>query len=151
MVLLTASLFNFMEASATVNEIYHCNLVQDGRTVAKAKLKLSDDGSGLEYIIECHGIEDITMAHLHLGKPGKIGPPVAWLYPPSPPPRLIPGKLNGILAKGTITERDMRGPFKGKPFSFLINQINAENIYINIHTKAHAGGSICGPVHLTEQ
>lgn len=130
---------------------FHCSLGMDGRDMAEVELRLSEDGSALHYRLEVHHIEDITMAHLHLGRPGEIGSPVAWLYPAGPPPELIPGLFKGILARGTITGDDFVGPLRGKPLSSLIAEIRAGNVYVNIHTQTYARGEICGPVYLTDR
>lgn len=130
---------------------FHCSLGMDGRVMAEAELQLSEDGSALQYKLVVHNVEDITMAHLHLGKAGEIGTPVAWLYPAGPPPRLIPGLFEGVLAQGTITRDDLMGSMRGKPVSSLIAEIRAGNVYVNIHTRTHARGEICGPVYLTNK
>mgnify|MGYP001071398145 CR=1 FL=1 len=116
--------------------------------MAEAELQLSEDGSALHYELVVHNVEGITMAHLHLGKAGEIGTPVAWLYPPGPPPKLIPRVFDGLLAAGTITAGDLIGAMRGRPLSQLIDEIRADNVYINLHTKTHPRGDICGPVYL---
>lgn len=130
------------------NSSFHCTLGLGGSVLAEAEMQLSEDGSALLYTLEVHGIRDITMAHLHLGKPGTPGTPVVWLYPPSPPPKLIPGPFEGVLARGKITENELIGALRGRPLSSLIEEIQAGNVYVNIHTRDHAGGDICGPVVL---
>lgn len=130
---------------------FHCSLGMDGQVMAKGEFTLSEDGSVLQYKLEVHHVEDITMAHLHLGKVGEIGTPVVWLYPVGPPPRLIPGLFEGVLAQGTIAGDDLIGALRGKPLLSLIAEIRAGNVYVNIHTRAHARGDICGPVYLTEE
>lgn len=127
---------------------FHCSLGMHGRVMVEGKFSLSEDGSALKYELVVHNLEDITMAHLHLGKAGEIGTPVAWLYPTAPPPKLIPGPFEGILAQGTITEEDLIGSLRGQPLSSLIAHIRAGNVYANIHTRTHARGEICGPVYL---
>lgn len=133
------------------NHSYHCTVGIEGNVLAEVEMQLSEDGSALLYTLEVYRIRDITMAHLHLGKPGALGTPVVWLYPPSPPPRLIPGPFEGVLARGKITENELIGPLRGRPLSSLIEEIQAGNVYVNIHTRDHAGGDICGPVVLVDQ
>ncbi len=143
----------FISGSASAGETnrFHCNLGSDGRALAKAELQLLEDGSAIIYTLEVfHRIEDISMAHLHLGKAGEIASPVVWLYPAGPPPRLIPGPFEGILTQGTITEDRLVGPLRGKPLSLLIAEIRAGNVYVNIHTRTRPRGEICGPVYLSE-
>lgn len=130
------------------NRSFHCTLGLGGNVLAEAEMQLSEDGSALLYTLEVYRIRDITMAHLHLGKPGTLGTPVVWLYPSSPPPELIPGPFEGVLARGKITENELIGPLRGKPLSSLIEEIQAGNVYVNVHTRDHATGDICGPVAL---
>ncbi|MCF8082731.1 MAG: CHRD domain-containing protein [Deltaproteobacteria bacterium] len=130
---------------------FYCSLGLDGRAMAEGEFMLSENRSTLRYKLVVHNVKDITMAHLHLGQARKIGTPVAWVYPAGPPPKPIPGMFDGVLAEGTITGEDLMGPLKGLPLSSLINQIQAGNVYLNIHTKAHPRGDICGPVYLIEE
>jgi hypothetical protein len=48
-------------------------------------------------------------AHIHFGKLGQNGPVIAALFNPnmSSPPT---GKVNGLLAKGSIKSSDLQGP-----------------------------------------
>ncbi|WP_435549631.1 hypothetical protein [Desulfobacterium sp. N47] len=78
-----------------------------------------------------------------IGKAGKIGTPIVWLYPAGPPPKLIPGLFDGILAQETITGANLIVPMRGSPLSLRIAGIRAGNVYVNIHTKTHAHGDIC--------
>jgi hypothetical protein len=109
-----------------------------------AVLRLSKDGSELHYRVTVSRIENVTMAHLHLAPAGANGPVVAWLYPSSPPPQLIEGRLNGVLAAGTITESDLVGLLGGATLADLVDQIEAGNVYVNVHTSAYPAGEIRG-------
>lgn len=75
------------------------------------------------------------MAHLHLGPADTPGPIVVWLYPSRPPAQPLPGRTQGTLAEGDITAADLTGPLAGRPFSALVDQIEAGNIYVNVHTN----------------
>jgi hypothetical protein len=131
---------------------FHCVLTRGSpQPLAEASFRLSEDGTRLHYTLKVHGIENITMAHLHLGKTGQIGTPIVWLYPSSPPPRLIPGKFDGVLAQGTITEKDLIGGLRGRSLSDLIREMRAGNTHVNIHTMDNPEGSICGQVYLEEE
>jgi hypothetical protein len=131
---------------------FHCVLTRGSpQPLAEVSLRLSEDETQLHYTLKVHNIENITMAHLHLGKVDHIGTPAVWLYPSSPPPKLIPGKFDGVLAQGTITARDLIGGLRGRPLSDLIREMQAGNIHVNVHTKEHPEGSICGQVYLEEE
>jgi hypothetical protein len=131
---------------------FHCVLTGGSpQPLAEVSFRLSEDGTQLHYTLKVHNIENITMAHLHLGKVGHIGTPVAWLYPSSPPPKLIAGKFDGVLAQGTITAKDLIGGLRGRPLADLIDEMRAGNIHVNVHTREHPEGSICGQVYLEEE
>ncbi len=67
--------------------------------------------------------ENVTMAHIHIGNASMNGPIVVWLYPEAPPAMLIPGRFNGVLAKGTINASDFVGPLGGKTIDDLIDPL----------------------------
>ena len=104
----------------------------------------------LHYRLEVEHIEDIVMSHLHLGTVEDFGTPVVWLYPPSPPPKLVPGEFSGVLAEGVIEEEDLIGPLRGQTTSELVSHIERDLVYANIHTREHLKGEICGQVRLLE-
>jgi len=129
-------------------EHFYCSISFQDNVMASAEFSVSEDGTALHYKLEVKNVGDITMAHLHLGRMGHIGSPVVWLYPQGPPPRLIQGTFTGILSEGTITSDDLRGPLRNRPLSVLLGQIKAGEVYINIHSREHPHGEICGPVIL---
>jgi hypothetical protein len=104
----------------------------------------------LHYKLEVKKIDDIIMAHLHLGTVKDFGTPVVWLYPASPPPKLVQGEFSGVLAEGVISEEDFIGPLRGRPMSELVNLLENGQVYANIHTQEHRKGEICGQVRLIE-
>jgi hypothetical protein len=106
--------------------------------------QLSRDGTELSYRLIASNIENVTQAHIHFGPAGVNGPVVAWLYPSGPPPELIPGRHDGVLATGTITEGDLVGPLAGEPLSVLVELIMEGNAYVNVHTSQHPPGEIRG-------
>lgn len=107
-------------------------------------LQLSTDGSALDYRLIVANIENVTQAHLHRAPAGTNGGVVAWLYPSGPPAQLIPGRSDGVLATGTITDADLVGPLAGASLSDLVDAIEAGNIYANVHTSQFPGGEIRG-------
>jgi len=133
---------------------YYCPLtLPDTGTapLAEAIFEKADSAVEIHFTLKVHNLANITMAHLHLGLKGGISTPVVWLYPSSPPPKLISGLFNGVLAEGTITSNDLVGPLRGQPLSALIKEMEAGNTYVNIHTKEHPEGSLCGQVELSVQ
>jgi hypothetical protein len=112
----------------------------------QAIFQLSKDGTELHYKLIVANIENVMMAHIHLGPAGVNGPVVAWLYPSAPPPALIEGRFSGVLAEGTITAASLVGPLAGEPLSALIDAIEAGNTYVNVHTSQYPGGEVRGQI-----
>lgn len=110
----------------------------------QAVFHLSKDGTELRYRLIVANIENVLQAHLHLAPAGENGPVVAWLYPSGPPPELIPGRTQGVLATGTITAADLVGPLEGASLDQLVDAILAGDIYVNVHTQQFPGGEIRG-------
>lgn len=116
------------------------------RATGLAKFQLSKDGSALSYKLIVANIEDVLMAHIHVAPTGQNGPVVAWLYPSAPPPQLIPGRSNGVLAEGTITAANLVGPLAGEPLHALVEVMSSGGTYVNVHTSAHPPGEIRGQI-----
>jgi hypothetical protein len=121
---------------------------RDSTAEADVKLKLSPDGQELRYDLKItEPITDVLQAHLHHGAAGSNGPIVAWLYPTDQEAvRLIPGEFDGRLARGVITEADLRADFAGDWEGFLEALENGE-IYANVHTVRFPPGEIRDQVH----
>lgn len=117
---------------------------RDTEAQGQLTLTLSADSASIAYRLMATNIVDIQQAHLHLAPAGDNGSIVAWLYPAGPPAQLIPGRHTGILAEGEITE--LVGPMAGQEIIDLWEQIQAGNIYGNVHTVEFPGGEIRGQV-----
>lgn len=113
----------------------------------QAIFKLSKDGTELHYKLIVANIENVIMAHIHNAPPEANGGVVVWLYPSGPPPSLIPGRTDGILAQGVITEEDLRGSLAGKDFEDLIDLMVSGLTYVNVHTTQNPGGEIRGQIY----
>jgi len=107
-----------------------------------ASFWISADGTEIRYALTVANLQDVTMAHLHLGEIGKNGPPIVWLYPSAPPPKEIAGPSNGQLSEGTIKAADLVGPMAGKTIGDLVTAIKAHDVYVNVHTKENPDGEI---------
>ena len=114
----------------------------------QATFHLDKTGEELSYKLIVANIEDVTMTHIHLGGPDENGPVVVWLYPEDgPPPALIEGRFDGVLAEGTITDADLVGELDGASLDDLVAEIRDGNTYVNVHTVAHPAGEIRGQIH----
>jgi hypothetical protein len=106
-----------------------------------------DDGSSMKYKLVVNGLDNVTMAHIHVAEvPGGNGPPVLWLYPDAPPPSLIEGTFNGLLASRSVTSDDLTGAAGIGSLAELMAAIDQGRAYVNVHTSAFPGGEIRGTI-----
>ncbi|MDA8412469.1 MAG: CHRD domain-containing protein [Desulfobacteraceae bacterium] len=112
------------------------------QATGKAEFKLSKDGKELTYKLTVTDIENVTAAHIHLGKKGKDGPPLAGLF--AGPKK--EGKFSGVLAAGILTEKDLIGSVKDKPLTELVKLIKSGSTYVNVHTDKYPGGELRGQI-----
>jgi|YelNatPaOPRAMG01_1025707.scaffolds.fasta_scaffold00415_36 hypothetical protein len=98
----------------------------------EAIFTFSKDGKKLFYRLIVHNIDKVIMAHIHHAPAGKDGPIAAWLYKGK-----VSGKVNGLLAKGTITNKDVN-------LDSLKTWINNSEAYVLVHTKKYPNGEIRG-------
>ena len=100
----------------------------------EATFDFSKDGKKLYYKVIAHNIDGVIMAHIHHAPAGKDGPIAVWLYKGK-----ATGKVNGILSKGIITNKDVN-------LDSLKTWINEGNAYALIHTKAYPNGELRGTI-----
>jgi len=108
-----------------------------------ATFKVNEDETELTYQLVLANIQDVTMAHIHVGASDVLGPVVVFLLHPVDAPE---GRFSGVVAQGTVTAADLVGPLAGHPLSDLVAQMEAGNTYANAHTIAHPGGEIRGQI-----
>jgi len=108
-----------------------------GKTKAKghAVFRFSKDGKSLSYQLYVYDIDSVSMSHIHHGPFGKEGPIAVWLYKGK-----ITGKFNGLLSKGTITDKDIN-------LDTLRTWMNAGDTYVLVHTQKFPNGEIGGKIH----
>jgi hypothetical protein len=94
-------------------------------------LKLNAAETELSYKLISSNIENVIVAHIHLGPVGVNGPVVVFLTGTFAPGE---GRTNGVLATGTITAANLTGPLAGMPLSVLVDHIRDGNTYVNVHT-----------------
>ena len=138
-------------AQMTMNFRAHLSSDQEVPPVAsmatgEAVFRLSKDGMMLKYTLIVANIEQVRMAHIHLAQAGQNGGVVAWLYPSGPPPVVIDGKTNGVLAKGELKAENLVGSLAGMSLMDLLDAMKAGNAYVNVHTDGYPGGEIRGQI-----
>jgi hypothetical protein len=107
-----------------------------------AHFRLSEDGTRLFFKIFLEDIEDVTVAHIHLGEKGVNGPVVVTLFGPlEKPVSIVEAEFTGV-----ITRRDLEGPLEGCSLEALIRQMKKGNTYVNVHTFEHPDGEIRGQI-----
>jgi hypothetical protein len=117
----------------------------DSKSTGVAKFQESLNGQRIDYQVILANISGVMGAHIHIGKQGQNGPVVAGLFNSnmSGPPT---GKVNGLLAKGTIKQSDLQGPLTGHPMDDLDHLLASHGAYVNIHTQQHQNGEIRGQI-----
>lgn len=140
---LTASLGFAAEKSfsAKLSGKYSTPVVKT-KAQGKTEFKLSKDGKELSFKLTVKDIENVTAAHIHMGKKGVNGPPLAGLF--AGPKK--EGKFSGTLAEGTIMEKDLVGDLKGKSLDELVKLFKSGSTYVNVHTDANPDGEIRGQI-----
>ena len=133
---------NFVAHLSGDQEVPAADTLAQGQAI----FNLSRDGNSIRYRLIVANIENVRMAHLHLAPAGQNGGVVVWLYPEGPPPQKIEGRVNGVLAIGTISEDDLVGDLAGYSIDELIGEMLDGNIYVNVHTDQFPGGEIRGQV-----
>jgi len=112
------------------------------KATGDAEFKLSKDGKEITYILNVKDIENVSAAHIHAGKKGESGAPVAPLF--MGPKK--EGEFSGELAKGTITDKDLVGKLAGKTMGDLIKLMKEGGAYVNVHTAKNPAGEIRGQI-----
>jgi hypothetical protein len=118
----------------------------DSRAQGQAIFQLSKDGTAIDYKLIVANIENVTQSHIHLGPAGVNGPVIVWLYPSAPPAQLIPGRSQGVLAEGTITDASLVGLLAGGTLEDLLDEMRAGNTYVNVHTSQFPPGEVRGQI-----
>ncbi|HET7391784.1 MAG TPA: CHRD domain-containing protein, partial [Nitrososphaeraceae archaeon] len=95
-----------------------------------AQFQLSSDGKELNYDLSATNLNGFMMAHIHQGKSGENGQPVAPLQ----------------MGKGKIASSDLQGPLAGKQISDLVDFMKNGGAYVNVHTNQNQNGEIRGQI-----
>jgi hypothetical protein len=118
-------------------EVMPAGVVNTSAARGNAVFQLSADGTQLSYKLIVANIENVFQAHIHNAPVGQNGGIVVWLYPstaPVPGP-LGGGRVDGVIAEGTITAANLVNSLQGQPLSALVNLLTSGNAYVNVHTN----------------
>ena len=139
---------NFGTPMSASEEVMPAGVVNDSRARGSAVFQLSADGTELQYQLMVADIENAFMAHIHRGPAGQNSGIVVWLYPSTTPNVQAPlggGRLQGVIAEGTITASNLVGTLAGHPLADLVSEIKAGNTYVNVHTNDGISPTNTGP------
>ncbi len=100
------------------------------QATGNVQFQLSSDGKEINYDLTTTNLNGFMMAHIHKGKSGENGPPIAALQ----------------MGKGKITSSDLQGPLAGKQISDLVDLMKNGQAYANVHTQQNQNGEIRGQI-----
>jgi len=112
-----------------------------------ANFQVNRNNTALQYSLNVTGIQNITMAHIHIDTGVVVGPIVVWLYPSNMSPTTIPGTFNGMLAQGVITSANLTGLLTGHTVYELAGLMAAGKTYVVVHTTQNPPGEIRGYIN----
>ena len=138
------------DSTAPANKMYVANLsaAAEGGTVTSpgsGVFTFEDKGTEIDWTLTLTNITNVTASHIHKGTATNVGttggPVIVNLFLPNRPPET--GVLNGIVARGTITNAN-NSTVSLDSLRVLFNNGNA---YANVHTTANPGGEIRDQIH----
>ncbi len=110
-----------------------------GETEAEIKISVMDNGE-FAYKFEVENIENMTAAHLHLGKSGETGPAVLTIL--SGENITVTGERDyETMSKFSVN--DLNGVQDADEF---INLMRDGKIYLNVHTQKNPAGEVRGQI-----
>ncbi len=138
---------NFGTPLSAKEEVMPAGVVNESNARGNATFQLNADGTELSYQLSVANIENVFQAHVHQGAVGANGSIVVWLYPSTTPGAgpLGGGRIDGVIATGTITAANLVGPLAGQPLSAFVNLITSGNAYVNVHTNDGVAPTNTGP------
>jgi CHRD domain len=97
------------------------------------ELRLSADGTKVEYTITVSKLANPSQADLHLASRGQNGKVVVKLWPKDES-QAKRGEFSGVLAQGSFDAGDLGGSLLGSSLKDFIDEVRAGNTYVNVHT-----------------
>jgi hypothetical protein len=138
---------NYGTPLSAAEEVMPPGVVNNSRARGNAIFQLNAAGTELTYKLIVANISNVFQAHIHRAPVGVNGPIVVWLYPsPAPVPGPVGGgRINGVIAEGTITAANLVGSLAGQPLSALVDLLQTAGAYVNVHTNDGVAPTNTGP------
>ena len=138
---------NFGTRLQAEEEVMPAGVVNNSNAVGNAVFHLSADGLSLSYKLIVANIDNAFMAHIHRAAAGTNGGIVVWLYPSTAttPGPVGGGRLQGVIAEGTITAANLVGSLAGQELSALLTLLENGGAYVNVHTNDGVAPINTGP------
>jgi CHRD domain len=162
----TAALFTLTlaltVAAQSGNRKGHADLVgyQENPTLSSPAtgtldVEISKDGESLDYTLSYSDFPtDVRFAHIHIGRPAINGGVMVFLCSNEGAPATVPapplcpkrsGTVTGTLAAANVLAVTSQGIAAGE-FSEVVQALQAEAAYGNVHSVQFGGGEIRGQV-----
>jgi hypothetical protein len=106
-----------------------------------ATFKLNADGTELSYKLNVANIENVAAAHIHCAAAGTNGGVGVTLFMGAPGG----GRVNGVLAQGTITAPDAGNGCGWVTLEDVLNAMSSGDAYVNVHTNDGIAPTNTGP------
>ena len=116
--------------------------LRDTDATGQAIFQLAAGESVLAFKLIVANIDNVVASHIHLGPAGSNGPVVAFLFGNVPAGG---GRVQGVIATGTIEAGDLVGPLAGQDLSVLIAALETGGAYVNVHTNDGVAPTNTGP------
>jgi len=102
------------------------------------------DGTTVRYRIEVEDIEDVTLAHIHVGGTNVAGPIVVELFNAGGNPVSFTNRE--VLIEATFDEDDIQAADGIVTLDDLLDAMESGTTYVNVHTTANPAGEIRGQI-----
>jgi hypothetical protein len=103
----------------------------DTHATGVAKLKLSKDGTEMQFKVNVANIDNVFAVHIHCGAEGVNGAVGVTLFAVAPPNL---GRVNGTLAQGTVSTPDAGNGCGWADLASVVAAMDAGIAYVNVHT-----------------
>ncbi|GIK17617.1 MAG: hypothetical protein BroJett003_25810 [Planctomycetota bacterium] len=111
----------------------------DTTVTGSAEVEFNAEGTEVTVTVTVAGAVGVTAAHIHLGAPGENGGVVLLLFA-----NAEGLDVDGELVSATFSAEDLSGDLAGATLDDLLDEIEAGNAYVNVHTLAHSAGEVRG-------